>query len=468
MSFMNYRLADVRISPEVTVAEPDIVWRRDGEKAIAYDGHRMTFTGDWPAGPIQKVIVTMLALRMEAAGLHPFHSSAVRYRGRTVMFLGGESNHGKSMGQIEACRRGAQLVSTETTVIDEDGVVQSWARSRVFLKKRTEGTERADKAGPEARRRRSSSATCRRWELFEDAGAGRRRRSCPPSTATSTRRRAEMIPFERQFQTLHSLQNYFLLNELLAPGPADADRRHRGAAAGAGRRSSSGSRTGRTTSSGPRRRRCCSTKSTGSSRRPMRRVRLRAAGDARRGGRAARRARRRRARLARRRHGPDHPAARRDDPAATSSSTSSGSRSSTPAIADVDGRVGHRRADGDDRHRGGRRRAARLPGARRGGARRRLGADPQPGDAGGQHLQRVAGRGHGAGAARLRRAWSSPWAPAGGGGSRSTSFFVRSGRHDARAAASWSTAIELPVPDGPRGLASTCGGRGGAATTWRR
>ena len=28
----------------------------------------------------------------------------------------------------------------------------------------------------------------------------------------------EMIPFERGFQTFHSLQNYFLLNELLAPG----------------------------------------------------------------------------------------------------------------------------------------------------------------------------------------------------------------------------------------------------------
>ena len=28
----------------------------------------------------------------------------------------------------------------------------------------------------------------------------------------------EMIPFERQFQSFHSLQNYFLLNELLAPG----------------------------------------------------------------------------------------------------------------------------------------------------------------------------------------------------------------------------------------------------------
>ena len=29
---------------------------------------------------------------------------------------------------------------------------------------------------------------------------------------------AEMIPFERQFQTFHSVQNYFLENELLAPG----------------------------------------------------------------------------------------------------------------------------------------------------------------------------------------------------------------------------------------------------------
>ena len=165
MSFMNYRLADVRISPDVTLAEPDIVWRPDGDKAIAYDGHRMTFTGPWPAGPIQKVIVTMLALRMEAAGLHPFHSSAVRYRGQTVMFLGGESNHGKSMGQIEACRRGAQLVSTETTVTDEDGVVQMGSKS-VFLKKRTEGTERADKAGPE-RGVQKFFGDMPAWELFE-------------------------------------------------------------------------------------------------------------------------------------------------------------------------------------------------------------------------------------------------------------------------------------------------------------
>jgi hypothetical protein len=215
MSFMNYRLADVRVSPEVTLAEPDIVWRQDGDKAIAYDGHRMTFTGPWPAGPIQKVIVTMLALRMEAAGLHPFHSSAVRYRGQTVMFLGGESNHGKSMGQIEACRRGGQLVSTETTVTDEDGVVRMGSKS-VFLKKRTEGTERADKAAPE-RGVEKFFGDMPAWEQFEEPAPvdvvivpaidG----NFDPSTKA-------MIPFEREFQTLHSLQNYFLLNELLAPG----------------------------------------------------------------------------------------------------------------------------------------------------------------------------------------------------------------------------------------------------------
>ncbi len=215
MTFLNYRLADVRISPDVTVAGPDILWLRDAPKGIAYDGRTMTFSGPWPAGPIQKVVVTMLALRMEAVGLHPFHASAVRYRGRTVLFLGGESNHGKSMGQIEACQRGALLVSTETTVIDETGVAVVGSKEP-FLKKRTEGTERADKAAPDRGVEKFFGALPS-WEIHTEpsnvdvvivpAIDG----NFDPSTV-------EMIPFERQFQTFHSLQNYFLLNELLAPG----------------------------------------------------------------------------------------------------------------------------------------------------------------------------------------------------------------------------------------------------------
>ncbi len=157
----------------------------------------------------------MLALRMEAVGLHPFHASAVRYRDRTIVFLGGESNHGKSMGQIEACRRGAALIATETTVIDEAGRAVLGSQEP-FLRKRTEGTERADKAGPEQAVERFFGELPS-WDRYPEPSdvdlvvvPAIDGNFAPQSTA--------LIPFERQFQAFHSVQNYFLLNELLAPG----------------------------------------------------------------------------------------------------------------------------------------------------------------------------------------------------------------------------------------------------------
>jgi len=214
MNFMNYRLADVHIEP-VGLPQADIVWRRQGDKSVAYDGRAMTFTGPWEEGPIQKVIVAMLALRMEAVGLHPSHSSAVRYRDKTILFLGGESNHGKSMGQLEANRRGGLLVSTETTVIDENGVAVMGSKD-VYLKKRAKGTERADKAAPNVGVQKFFGEMPT-WQVVD-----RPTRIdiviVPAIDGNYDASMSEMIPFERQFQTLHSLQNYFLLNELLAPG----------------------------------------------------------------------------------------------------------------------------------------------------------------------------------------------------------------------------------------------------------
>ena len=215
MSFLSYRLGDVRIDPGVSLGRPDIVWHQDGDMAVSYDGRLMTFRGPWAAGPIQKVIVALLALRMEAVGLHPFHASAVRHRDRTVMFLGGESNHGKSMGQIEACRRGASLVSTETTVVDEDGRAVLGSKEP-FLKRRTEGTERADKTAPD-RAVEKFFGSMPPWAVYTEPSAIDVV-VVPAIDGNFDPSLAEMIPFERQFQTLHSLQNYFLLNELLAPG----------------------------------------------------------------------------------------------------------------------------------------------------------------------------------------------------------------------------------------------------------
>lgn len=215
LSFLTYRLADVRIAPDATRPEADIIWRQDGEPAVAYSDGQLTFTGPWPAGPIQKAIVSMLALRLEALGLHPFHASAVRYRDRTILFLSGESNHGKSMGQIEACRRGALLVSTETTVIDESGTVVMGSKEP-FLKRRTQGTERADKAAPEAKVAKFFGEMPT-WQVHDDPTSVDLV-VLPTIDGNLAPSLVELIPFEREFQTLHSLQNYFLLNELLAPG----------------------------------------------------------------------------------------------------------------------------------------------------------------------------------------------------------------------------------------------------------
>ena len=159
--------------------------------------------------------MTMLALRMEAVGLHPFHAAAVRYRDRTVLFLGGESNHGKSMGQIEACRRGALLVSTETTVIDETGRAVAGSKEP-FIKKRTEGTERADKAAPDRRLERFFGEMPS-WEVYTEP-SNVDVVIVPAIDGNFDPTTVEMNPFERQFQTFHSVQNYSCSTSCWRPG----------------------------------------------------------------------------------------------------------------------------------------------------------------------------------------------------------------------------------------------------------
>ena len=216
LSFLNYRLADVRISPRVTLEAPDIVWRQDGDKAVRYDGRTVTFKGPWPAGPLQKVIVSVLALRMEDVGLHPSHSAAVQYRGKTFLFLGGESNHGKSMGLIEAGIRGALQVASETTVISEDGRAVMGSEAP-FLVKRTEGTERSDKAAPN-KGVEKFWGEMPTWGMYQGEPPNIDLVIVPAIDGNFDPAANELIPFEAQFQFLHSLQNYFLTNELLAPG----------------------------------------------------------------------------------------------------------------------------------------------------------------------------------------------------------------------------------------------------------
>jgi hypothetical protein len=216
MDFLNYRLAAVAMEPAVTLPEPDVIWDVEAATSIGYDGYAMRLSGDWSVGAIQKVLVTMLALRMEAQGLHPSHSSAVRYRDRSILFLGGESNHGKSMGQIEACRRGGQLISTETTVIDEHINAAMGSKSVFLREKRAKGNERADKAAP-AQGVSKFWGDMPTWDEYPEV------RPIdvvvlPAIDGNFDPNTKQLGEFESQFQAFHSLQNYFLTNELLAPG----------------------------------------------------------------------------------------------------------------------------------------------------------------------------------------------------------------------------------------------------------
>ncbi len=216
MTFLNYRLANVRIEPAVTRQDPDVVWHQEAvPKDIHYDDHILTLTGEWYQGELQKILVSMLALQMEKSGLHAFHASAVRYQDLTIMFLGGESNHGKTMSQIEGCRRGGLVVSTETTVTDEQGVAVMGSKS-VFLRVRAKGTERSDLPNQDQGVAKFFDKTPEFINYDDPSNVDLV--ILPAIDGHFDTKVVEMIPFEREYQTYHSLMNYFGLNQLLAPG----------------------------------------------------------------------------------------------------------------------------------------------------------------------------------------------------------------------------------------------------------
>lgn len=233
MSFLNYRLASVQSRREIRKADPDIIWDREKKvKDIRYQGNQLLIDGQWEQGEMNKIIVTMLAFQMDRAGLHPFHSSAVRYKDKTILFLGGESNHGKSMGQIEGCRRGGKVISTETTVTDDDGIVVMGSKS-VYLRMRAKGTERADIP-------KQDEGVAKFFDKepefvnYEEPSAVDLV-IMPGIDGHFDTKIAEMNRFEREYQTFHSVMNYFGLNQLLSPGgivmplvDTDESRRRRG------------------------------------------------------------------------------------------------------------------------------------------------------------------------------------------------------------------------------------------------
>lgn len=214
VNYLNYRLAGVERLPGGD-GQPELVWEKDEqEKDIIYREGKVTLLGEWHEGEIQKIIVSFMAKKMFELDLFLFHVSAVHYRGKSVMFLGGESNAGKTMSQIEASRRGASIIATETLVTEKDGTVVMGSKN-VFLRQRAKGTERVDKPSQDEGVEIFFSKVPE--FKFYEGETGIDLVIVPDIDGNYSTMCAKMSDFEKQYQTFHCLSSYLGLHLLLAP-----------------------------------------------------------------------------------------------------------------------------------------------------------------------------------------------------------------------------------------------------------
>jgi len=213
-TFLNYRLADVKISKEITKDKADIVWNIDNQpKNIKYENGVLTLDGNWEEGELNKIMVSMLANEMDKIGLHPFHSSCVVYKGKTILLVGGENNHGKSMSQLEGCRRGGKIFSTETTVTDDEGMAL-YGSTNVYIRKRAKGTERSDLPSQD-------EGVLKFWDKepemnYVDGPLKIDIAVMPGIDGHFDTQVVSMEIFEKCYQSFHSLMNFFGMNQLLS------------------------------------------------------------------------------------------------------------------------------------------------------------------------------------------------------------------------------------------------------------
>ena len=212
-TFLNYRLGTVKVDKTVTKDKPDIIWNYDDkEKSINYINGQLILGSFWEEGELNKIMVTMLANEMDKCGLHPFHSSSVLYRGKMILLVGGENNHGKSISQLEGCRRGALIFSTETTVTDENGLAL-YGSKNLYIRKRAKGTERSDLPDQDQGVAKFFEKEPEMKMTYDAAHIDLA--IMPGIDGHFDTQVTKMIQFEAAYQSYHSLMNFFGLNQLL-------------------------------------------------------------------------------------------------------------------------------------------------------------------------------------------------------------------------------------------------------------
>ena len=218
-TFLDYRLGEVFRAKETDLSHTDLFWDRlASQKDIRFVDNQLRLMGDWAQGEIQKIMVSLIARRLDEKGVYLFHSSSVRYRDTSILFMTGEGNSGKTMSQIEARRRGAAFIATETTMV-EGKTKQVLAGSKdVFLIKRAKGTERSDKPTQEVGVQKLFAGELPDLQVYYTEPTKIHRVILPDIDGHFDTAVSELNEFEKSFQTFHCLMNYWNLNSILSPG----------------------------------------------------------------------------------------------------------------------------------------------------------------------------------------------------------------------------------------------------------
>jgi hypothetical protein len=220
-TFLDYRLGSVQRKHNISTSKTDLLWDRNTDlKSIIYKDDQLILTGAWEQGELQKILVTLIARRMEENDTYLFHSSTVRHKDTTILFMGGESNNGKTMAQIEVRRRGGAFIATETTVIDRKTQLIIAGSHDVFLVKRAKGTERADKPSQHVGVQKLFGGQLPDLSVFFTQPTKIDHVILPDIDGHFDVAVSELNEFEKAYQTFHCLINYMSLNTLLAPGIA--------------------------------------------------------------------------------------------------------------------------------------------------------------------------------------------------------------------------------------------------------
>jgi len=215
-SFLSYRVGEINVTSHPSKNQPDLILKPGKGKRALFVGQSLVLEGEWFEGEIQKVIVSLLVRELEKNDIHAFHSSAVEYRGKTILFMSGEENHGKTMSLIEACRRGAKIWGTESVLLDASGRILAGSR-QVFLTRRSQGTERVDKPEPTVGTRKFFP-NLPEFSYSNKSAGEVDFVILPHIDGNFDPFTSEMSQFEKEYQTYACLTSFYLPLNLIARG----------------------------------------------------------------------------------------------------------------------------------------------------------------------------------------------------------------------------------------------------------